>query len=430
MSAARPEAGRSAWRPAGLSLLQKGFNRLVAPWPGGEIPPPDHIFLVRTHAIGDVLLTTPVPRALKEIWPRTRLTMLVGNKSRPILEGNPHLDTILSFPESWWFDHHWDNIWQLTRGYRCVSKEVLILFHASPLLHLWGWLIKAPVRVGFEVEGSGFGLTHRVPLDLRGYRYLGEVNLDLVRALGVPARSSELEIFLTAAEQATGARFLAAASGKPWLVGVAPGGGQNPLEQLTVKQWPAAHYVQLLEKLANVFPLTAVLLGDRQDTQVDGMAQLLRTRGVEVLNLKGCTSLRELAAVIYHLDLLITNDSAPMHMAVALNTPVLALFGPTAAAALFPPGPHRVALQSPAPCSPCYPFGRFPGCSQPSCMAALSPAAVYQAVTTLLSHLETPKQSRGGRPPCGPQSVAGIEPTSLNSPADCTSRSCDSGSCD
>ena len=218
----------------------------------------------------------------------------------------------------------------------------------------------------------------------------------------MPAGSSEPEVFLTPLKLAAGARLLPADTGKRWLVGVAPGGGQNPLEQIAVKQWPASHYAQLLQELATTCPVTVVLLGDRRDLQVDGIARTLQSQGAEVLNLKGRTSLRELAAVIGHLDLLITNDSAPMHLAVALQTPVIALFGPTAATALFPAGPYRVALQSPAPCSPCYPFGRFPGCADPSCMAALSVATVYQAVTELLAHLGSPKQFRAEEvPPTG-----------------------------
>jgi heptosyltransferase II len=385
-----------AWpsiRAAGLRLLQQGFRRFAGPLPSWGQHPPRHIFLIRTHAIGDVLLTTPVLRSLKQAWPRTRLTMVVGDKSRPVLENNPHLDAILSFPESWWFRRQWGHILQLTRSYRRMPMEVLILFHTSPLLHLWGWLIKAPVRVGFDDAGSGFSLTHPVTLDFRGHRYLGEANLDLVRALGVPGGSSEPEVFLTAAEVAAGAQLLPADTGKRWLVGVAPGGGQNPLEQIAVKQWPASHYEKLLQELAAYCPVTVVLLGDRRDLQVDGIARTLQAQGTEVLNLKGRTSLRELAAVIGHLDLLITNDSAPMHLAVALQTPVIALFGPTAAAPLFPAGPQRLALQSPAPCSPCYPFGRFPGCADPSCMAALSVATVYQAVIDFLTRLGAPQQS-------------------------------------
>jgi len=378
---------RTAW----LSLLQK-FWRLPAGRP--PLHPPDHIFLIRTHAIGDVLLTTPVLRALKQAWPRTRLTMLVGDKSRPVLEGNIHLDAIHSFPESWWFQRRWGDIWRLTRSIRQVPKEMLILFHASPLLHLWGWLLSAPLRVGFDAEGAGFFLTHRVPLDLQGRRYLGEVNLDLVRALGLPAGSPEPEIFLSSAEQAAGSSLLPAASGKKWLVGAAPGGGQNPLEQITVKHWPASHYAKLLGQLASACPITVVLLGDRLDVQVEEIAQTLRAQGVEVINLRGRTNLRELAAVIGHLDLLITNDSAPMHLAVALQTPVIALFGPTAATALFPAGPQRLALQSPAGCSPCYPFGRSPSCPDPLCLAALPVATVYQAVRQFLDRLGAPKPSR------------------------------------
>jgi heptosyltransferase-2 len=389
----------SAFLASGLNLLHQSCRRLNGPPPSLDYHPPSDIFLLRTHAIGDVLLTTPVLRALKKFWPETRLTMLVGDKSKPVLEGNPHLDALISFPESWWFEHQWSNIWQLTRSCRRASKEVLILFHASPLLHLWGWLINARIRVGFVTDSSGIFLTHRVPLDLQGYRYLGEVNLDLIQALGVPAENVEPEIFLTPTELGTGFRLLKERNEGQWLVGVASGGGQNPLEQISVKQWPASHYVQLLQKLTMTHAVTLVLLGDRYDDQVDWIAQNVQAQGARVLNLKGRTSLRELAAVISHLDLLITNDSGPMHLAVALQTPVTALFGPTAAEALFPAGPFRTALQSPVPCSPCYPFGRFPGCPDPVCMSALPVDKVYQAVIELLARLGTPKRSLEGPAP-------------------------------
>lgn len=395
MATFSPANARASLQSASLNLLKKCWPLLAGPGEGDGPPlrnPPGQVFLIRTHAIGDVLLTTPVLRALKQAWPRTRLTMLVGNGSRPVLEGNIHLDNLLSFPESWWFQRRWAKILELTRTCRRISKEVLILFHASPLIHLWGWLIEAPVRVGFDVEGSGFSLTHRVPLDLQGPRYLGEVNLDLARALGVSGCGPEPEIFLTAAEKAAGARLLPATGCQRWLVGVAPGGGQNPLEQLTAKQWPASHYAQLLGELAKAYPVTMVLLGDHRDVQVDEIIKTFQPRGTEVLNLKGRTSLRELAAVIAHLDLLITNDSGPLHLAVALKTPVVALFGPTAADSLFPPGPNRLALQSPAPCSPCYPFGRFRGCPDPWCLGALPVAAVYRAVSDLLDRLGGPRQ--------------------------------------
>jgi len=366
-------------------LLARGFRLLQPPKPSSFATPPSSLLLLRTHAIGDVLLTTPVIRALKQAWPQTRLSMLVGHKSRPVLEGNPYLDEILSFPESWWFQHRFDKIWTLTRRLRRYPKDGLILFHASPLLHLWGCWLKAPLRVGFDSQGSGFSLTHKVPLSTGSRRYLGDINLDLVRILGLPAGSPELDLFLQADELKSAQRLLPDKTAGPRLVGIAPGGGQNPLEQISVKQWPPEHYVKLLIRLSRLFPLIFVLLGDRHDTAIEAIAAQVAGHGVQTLNLRGRTTLRELAAVIQQLDLLITNDSSPLHLAVALKTPVVSLFGPTAAWALCPSGPRRLALQSPAACSPCYPFGRFPGCPAPNCMAAISVEAVTEAAASLLS---------------------------------------------
>jgi ADP-heptose:LPS heptosyltransferase len=366
-------------------LLARGFGLWHRRKLSSLSAPPISLLLLRTHAIGDVLLTTPVIRALKQAWPQTRLSMLVGHKSRLVLEGNPYLDEVLSFPESWWFQHRFDKIWTLTRRLRRYPKEGLILFHASPLLHLWGCLLKAPLRVGFDSQGSGFSLTHKVPLSTESRRYLGDVNLDLVRILGLPAGSPELDLILQADELNSVLRLLPGNPTGRRLVGIAPGGGQNPLEQISVKQWPPGHYVNLLSRLSRLYPIIFVLLGDRHDTQAEEIAAQVAGQGVETLNLRGRTTLRELAAIIKHLDLLITNDSSPLHLAVALKTPVVSLFGPTAAWALCPAGPQRLALQSPAACSPCYPFGRFPGCQTPNCMAAISPEAVTEAAASLLS---------------------------------------------
>jgi lipopolysaccharide heptosyltransferase II len=379
---------RSFLRTAGVNILRQGFRWLDNFSSFHEIHPPARIFLIRTHAIGDILLTTPVLRALKQALPSVHLSMLVGESSRPVLENNPRLDDLLSFPESWWFKHRWSEIWRLTHCCRQFPKDALILFHAAPFLHLWGRLMKAPLRVGFDNNNSSMCLTHPVPLDIRGNRYLGDINLDLVRSLGVPAENAELEIFLTAAELSTGAKLLSKKDERHWLIGVAPGGGQNPLEKISVKQWPAAHYVQLLQRLLDNYPVTVALLGDRHDNQVDCIAESLKSRKGRVINLKGRTKVRELAGVINHLDLLITNDSSPMHLAVALKTPVVALFGPTSAKALFPAGPLRLAVQSRASCSPCYPFGRFPGCPSPRCMQELAVDRVYRAVTELLDKLK------------------------------------------
>ena len=138
-------------------------------------------------------------------------------------------------------------------------------------------------------------------------------------------------------------------------------------------------------KLSRSHNAIFLLLGDRHDTHLDEIAEKAGQRGVEIINLRGKTTLRELGALIHHLDILITNDSSPLHLAVALKKPLVALFGPTANWALCPPGRNIIALQSPAGCSPCYPFGRFSGCGKPTCMADLPVADVTEAVDSLLA---------------------------------------------
>ncbi len=347
---------------------------------------------MRTHAIGDVLLTTPAIRALKQAWPATELTMLTGGKSLPVLAGNPYLDHLVGFPEAWWFSRQVGKIMGLTRAIRGCPKDGVVLFHGSPALHVWGLLLKARLRVGFDHRLSGLFLTHKVKLNFGRERYLGDISLDLVRALGVPAEDPTPELFLQASEVREAQRFIPALGQGCWLIGVAPGGGQNPLEQVTLKQWPWQSYAQAIIEISKSFPTFFLLLGDRHDRQLGRIYQQLTQAGVRASNLQGQTTLRELAALISQLDLLITNDSSPLHIGTALKTPLLALFGPTAAEALFLPGPNRQALQSPAPCSPCYPFGRAPECRDPWCMAAISWQSVATAAAALLEGLVSPRR--------------------------------------
>ncbi len=349
--------------------------------------PPERVYLLRTHAIGDVLLTTPTIRAIRKAWPRTHITMLVGRKSRPALEGNPYIDSLESFPEDWWFGKRFGKILKLTWSLRQKPKDALVILHASGLIHLWGFMIGAPIRVGFDEHGSGFALTHPVVRTKKDYdRYLADVNLDLARAMGIGADDPKLDFFPQDDELEAVRAFLPPhdGTGKPFLVGVAPGGGQNAFEKISVKHWPAVQYAELMTRLSKGLNIEFFLLGDKHDVQVDRIAGMAGP-GVKFTNLKGRTTFRELGALIYHLDLLVTNDSSPLHLAVAMNKPVVALFGPTANWTLFPPGQNRTALQSPAQCSPCYTYGRFPGCPAPSCMSELPVDGVKDAVESLLN---------------------------------------------
>jgi ADP-heptose:LPS heptosyltransferase len=348
--------------------------------------PPKRVFFVRTHALGDVLLATAAVRAVKRAWPETHTTMIVGRRSLPALEGNPYIDSLESFPEEWWFQKKFPRILRLTLSLRRKPKDALVILHASSLIHLWGFLLRAPIRVGFDEDGSGFALTHCVSRKRKDdSRYLGDVNLDLVRALGVFGGDAEPDYFPKDDELQAASRWLGRHrnAGASSIIGIAPGGGHNAFESICVKHWPAGHFADLMRELSGQRQVEYILFGDNNDDQVD---EIMHKMGgnVRVLDLKGKTTYRELAAVICHLDVLITNDSSPLHLAVALKKPVVALFGPTANRALFPPGHGRMALQSPAPCSPCYSFGRFPGCPAPYCMAALPVQAVREAVESLL----------------------------------------------
>ena len=162
--------------------------------------------------------------------------------------------------------------------------------------------------------------------------------------------------------------------GKDKIVSVAPGARSH------TKQWTREGFVSVSKSLTAKPGVKVVLVGDQHDLKIS--TQIAQASGdAAVLDLCGKTSLKQLAAVLKKSALLITNDSAPMHIAWAVETPVVAIFGPTDPARYRPAGPKDVVIRKALKCSPC----RLALCKTDNeCMELISPEEVFQAARSIL----------------------------------------------
>ena len=309
------------------------------------------ILLIKPSALGDVVHALPVVATLKRRYPEIPLDWLVEEEAAPLVEGHPAVATLVVSGRRRWLR-------QLCRpaDVPVTLREIRAWLKAlrrrryDVVLDLQGLLKSAmyvvaagaPVRVGLADarEGAGWVLTHRVPVPPQPVhaveRYLALAAAvdarEAVRDFTIPLGSDDLEA----------ARRLLDDLPRPRVV-------LHPAARWETKLWEVERWRAVAASLADE-GAGVVVTGGPADAAMaaaicDGLRQAPRS-------LVGRISLKTLAAVLRSADLMITVDSGPMHIAAALGTPVLALFGPTDPARTGPLGCGRV-LRRPLPCSPC-----------------------------------------------------------------------------
>jgi lipopolysaccharide heptosyltransferase II len=340
------------------------------------------ILVIKTQAIGDVLLTTPSIRALRRLYPDAHITAVVGEWSRDALVGNPHLDEVISYEDEHFLRFRIRKILKLITALRREQFDKIFMFHPSGYIHFLGLLLGSSQRIGFIRDNSGFSLTKKIPWTKNGHHeYVAETYLKLVPNSGTD-RTEDVSMDFVIPEKARDGidRMLSKAdipSAAPF-VAIAPGGGKNPRDTVYAKRWKAENFARLADEITAAYGLKTVLLGSLDDrTVVDRVLALTSSAPVDFC----CrTDLKELGACIERASLLITNDSAPLHIGVALSTQTISLFGPSDPRLLLPRDRKHIAIRSRTDCSPCYTNNLFPGCADCFCMDRISVEEVLAAV--------------------------------------------------
>ncbi|MBN1592742.1 MAG: lipopolysaccharide heptosyltransferase II [Candidatus Coatesbacteria bacterium] len=364
--------------------LLGGFLGLFARGTDGEELHPKRVLVVKTHAIGDLLMVTPSIVALKQLLPDSHIAVLSGSWSAEILEGNPSVDEVIVFPDELIFNHSIAGLLKLARKLAAERFDLAAIFQPSAPVQAIVALAGVPVRVGFDLDGSGFSLTMHLPWSPNSERFIGDNYMDLPRALGFEGATPDSVLVLSDVErQLAFEKFLAPeTSRKNKLIAVCPGGGKNPRDDVGAKRWSADRFAQVARKLAQETGARVLVLGGKSDEVfLDAVMDRLPFKGIRPQG----TSLRELACLISFCSLLITNDSAPVHIAAALKVPCVTIYGPSNPLAVGPRIPTHFVVTSPVNCSPCYSNEKFPGCKDPLCMKDIPTEVVLDSARKAIS---------------------------------------------
>lgn len=335
---------------------------------------PQRIVILQLCPLGDTLFGTPSVRALRGQYPQAEITAVTWNTNRSVMIGNPAVDHLYSVK----------NTVEAVRLLRHLQKVKIDL--AVGLSHSGSALLvftKALEKVGFNAQYLGWLYKGEVP-DRRNIHAV-EYCLDVLQPLEIkhPAQS-KLEFYYTQRDQDLATSFLAECQGYP-VVAMHPGGRFFP-----VKRWHAEGFAQVADYLIGRLKAKVVLVGGRDDEPLaHEIASLMEN---QPLIAAGLTSLKETAAIISFSDLFVGNDSAPQHLAAAVGTPVVSLFGPTDPANFYPWGvPHRI-VRCDLGCSPCFhwlgsPLQYLPAWDNPTCQRECMQSITAQDVIVQVEEL-------------------------------------------
>ncbi len=340
------------------------------------------ILVIRLSSLGDIILTTPVLRLLRESFPAARIDFALKTEFQDVLRVHPCVDRLLPVDTREPLRHtmralretRYDLVLDLHRTLRSFW-----LYHGSRARRRLAYR-KHTVRRAFFVycKWNTLSGTASVP-----ERYA----LPL-RRLGVTAPLPQTEMHVDAESGLAIEQFLADVGFKAvphCFIAVAPG------SRWKTKQWPVARFAAAAQDLAARHEATIVMLGDRHDR---GLVREFRQQvAVPVIDAVGQLPLMPTAALLQQCRLLLCNDSGLMHMATALGVPVVAVFGPTVRALGFYPFQAMAQVVShPLSCRPCTTKGanRCPR-GHHDCMRRIAPEQVVTAAETLW-----PESKRGG----------------------------------
>jgi heptosyltransferase-1 len=318
------------------------------------------ILIVKLSAIGDVIHTLPALNALREHYPDAHITWLVEAAAADLVIGHRALDRVIVSNRKHWIDQlkgraRWTAISEMREFWgelRDTRYDMVIDFQGLLKSGVLVWLARGKRKIGFDKgmqhqEHSYLFLNDRVPpVDMEVHALTR--GLKLLTAIGVKTGKVAYHVPFSETDREATRDLLRDqhVSGSRPLVAI------NPVALWETKLWLNDRFAQLADRLVNQYHVDVVFTGGPADRRtVDTILSMMTAPAAD---LTGRTSLNMLAALYRQAALLVTTDTGPMHLAAAMDTPVVALFGPTAPWRTGPFGPgHQVIRTAPA-CSPCF----------------------------------------------------------------------------
>jgi len=343
-----------------------------------------NILIVKLSAIGDVVHTLPSLAAIRVLYPDAHITWVIEEASSDIIQNHPHLDRILVSRRKYWVDNlkKFRNISKTITEIRSLISDLrdrhydlVIDFHGLLKSSVFVFLSGGKMKLGYDSmqEMSGLFLNDKIFQDMS--KHAVDRYMDFPRHLGAEVEQPEFSISIEEDNKTRVRRLLRANNidNTDSFVAI------NAIAFWKTKLWDDDKFARLCDRIVEELHYTVVFTGSASDGSIERIRSKMTQPSV---NLEGRTSLRDLAYLYTLSVLLVTTDSGPMHIAAAVKTPTVALFGPTDPARTGPYGENHIVIRKKLSCSPCF----LKRCNTNQCMQEISTDEVFEAIKTVIKN--------------------------------------------
>lgn len=308
------------------------------------------ILVVRTDRIGDVLISTPVIKVLRDHYPMSYIAMMVTPYTKDLVDGNPYLDEVIIFDK----DKRDRGLLATIAFSKKLKKrgfDVVIILHPTVRIHLVCFLAGIKERIGYDRKAPYFLTATIRHTKQEGLRHEVEYNFDLLKSLGIDEVDRQLYMPIKKSSEQFVEELLkeTGIASHDKIVAV------NPAASCISRRWPVQKFSQVIDRLGALYRVKVLLVADSIHCSI--CEELLKLTTYKPINLSGRLNLSQLASLFERCALVISNDSGPVHLSVAVGTPVISIFGrnqPGLSPQRWGPlGKSDVALHKKTECSPC-----------------------------------------------------------------------------
>jgi heptosyltransferase II len=326
------------------------------------------ILFLRHDRLGDMVISTAALKALKRAYPQARITVLASERNYEVLKHNPNVDEILIYEGIPWFIRE-----IRPRRYDLVIDPFVTYELKQALMT---YLSRGKYRIGFEEAGREVFFNIRGPA-ISPPKRMVEHLLDLVELVGGKREGCEPEVFLSDTEIQWASELLEkkGISADELTIGIDPGAYYSS------QRWPAERFGELAIRILEKCGAKVILLGSSDE---EGLLKATKKSAGEDIEIFSCSGIREFMALLSKCDLLVCNNSGPLHIASALKVTTVSMIGPTVTPLWLPCGKHDMVINKALSCSPC----NRAICKGHKCMESITVDEVFEAARSQIAHIK------------------------------------------
>ena len=336
------------------------------------------ILIIQTAFLGDVILCTPLIKATRKLFPHSFISFLLIPQTKNILENNPHLNEIIVYDKKG-REKGVKKFFKMVKKIKKRNFDLAIIPHRYLRSALLAYLAKIPQRIGFDKSIGSFLFTKKVTYQNTWHEV--ERNLSLLSDFNRGLQDKTPELFPTSEDFSYASQLLqdSGVQENDKIVGIAPG------SVWATKRWLPERFAEVSDLVIKKVGAKVIFLGSKEDERL--CLEIAKPMKEKPVILAGKTNILQSAAIISECKVILSNDSAPVHIASAMNKPVVVIFGSTIPQFGFAPyGEGNIIIKKKIKCRPCGIHGKN-RCPEKHfrCMTEITTQEVFEALLTKLS---------------------------------------------